>query len=204
MRVLATDISAEMVEHVQAYGIEAIEAKVMDGEALEIDDESIDAAFSMFGVTLFDDWRQGFKELHRVLRPGGIAAVGTWTSLGGAGAVRGLYLLCEELFPGTLPPNLPSGVVEMQSPERFERAMLDAGFVDVRICYEQQIGEIHPHDLDNPDQIFSYSTQWPLLNEAQQRRVVVVMRERFSSKGTYEVESTAGIALGRRPTGASR
>jgi SAM-dependent methyltransferase len=170
----------------------------MDGHAMAIPDASFDAAVTMFGVTLFDDWRVGLEEIHRVLRPGGPAVVGTWTSLGGAGAVRALYLLCKELFPGTPPPELPAGVVEMQTSERFVRAMNDAGFVDVRIVYEDQVGEIHPHDLDQPDEIFSYSTQWSLLDPAQQRTIVDVMRRRFSDRGTYSVTSTAGIAIGHR------
>lgn len=45
------------------------QASVMDGQALAIDDDSFDLAFSIFGVSLFGDWRTGLSEQVRVLRP---------------------------------------------------------------------------------------------------------------------------------------
>ena len=43
----------------------------MNGEALTVPDASFDAAFSIFGVMLFSDWRRGLREQARVLRSGG-------------------------------------------------------------------------------------------------------------------------------------
>ena len=57
----------------------------MDGEALTVADASFDAAFSIFGVMLFSDWRRGLREQARVVRPGGKACVATWAEPPGGG-----------------------------------------------------------------------------------------------------------------------
>jgi len=56
-----------------------VHAEVMDGMALALADGSFDAAISVFGVILFPDADLGMREIARVLKPGGRAAVVTWT-----------------------------------------------------------------------------------------------------------------------------
>ncbi len=58
-RVLAIDFSPGMVRRVQSYALPNLEARQMDGQALDLPDASFDAAFSNFGVMLFPDWRAG-------------------------------------------------------------------------------------------------------------------------------------------------
>jgi ubiquinone/menaquinone biosynthesis C-methylase UbiE len=85
-QVLATDFSRSMVACIGAMGLPGVEARMMDGQALDLPDGSFDAAFSMFGVMLFPDWRRGLAEMARVLKPGGIAYIGTWENPAGAAA----------------------------------------------------------------------------------------------------------------------
>ncbi len=61
-RVLAIDFSPGMVRHVLSYGLPNLEARQMDGQALDLLDASFDAAFSNFGVMPFPDWRAGLAE----------------------------------------------------------------------------------------------------------------------------------------------
>ena len=86
-RVLATDSSPGMVarlrERLQPYA--GSEARVMDGQALEVEDATFDASFSAFGVMLFPDWRRGMAELVRATRPGGRVVLTTWVNPEGAG-----------------------------------------------------------------------------------------------------------------------
>ncbi|MFC7231329.1 class I SAM-dependent methyltransferase [Saliphagus sp. GCM10025308] len=74
-QVLATDISPAMVEHLEARardeGLSTLEVRVMDGHALELEDDTFDVAGSQFGVMLFPDLPQGLGEMTRVTRPGG-------------------------------------------------------------------------------------------------------------------------------------
>jgi ubiquinone/menaquinone biosynthesis C-methylase UbiE len=74
-QVLATDFSPGMVACVAAAGLPNVEARVMDGQALDLPDARFDAAFSIFGVIMFPDWRKGLAEMRRVTKPGGYGAV---------------------------------------------------------------------------------------------------------------------------------
>src|SRR5688572_14758460 len=73
-QVLATDQSSVMLDLLgqrarkEGFGIET---RVMDGHALELDDDSFDMAGSQFGVMLFPDMPKGIKEMARVVKPGG-------------------------------------------------------------------------------------------------------------------------------------
>src|SRR5512134_3731601 len=73
-KVLATDLSPVMLELLERRAHEeglSIATQVMDGHALEIDDNSFDLAGSQFGVMLFPDMPRGISEMTRVVRPGG-------------------------------------------------------------------------------------------------------------------------------------
>ena len=72
--VLATDMFPVMLEHLDARahteGL-SVETRVMDGHALELEDNSFDIAGSQFGVMLFPDMPRGIGEMVRVTKPGG-------------------------------------------------------------------------------------------------------------------------------------
>jgi SAM-dependent methyltransferase len=73
-RVLATDLSPAMLDHLARRARDEeldIETRVMDGHALELEDQSFEIAGSQFGVMLFPDMPKGIAELARVVRPGG-------------------------------------------------------------------------------------------------------------------------------------
>ncbi|KAJ3211223.1 hypothetical protein HDU67_004666 [Dinochytrium kinnereticum] len=87
VRVVAGDFSEGMVgvmrrEALQRFGSVGLEecfvATVMDGESLELADESVDVAACIFGVFLMDDGLKCISEMHRVLRPGGLCVLTTW------------------------------------------------------------------------------------------------------------------------------
>ena len=73
--VVATDISPAMVEHLEARakeeGFPNVEAWVMDGHALELEDDTFDVSGSQYGVMLFPDLPQALREMVRVTKPGG-------------------------------------------------------------------------------------------------------------------------------------
>ncbi|MBI4275771.1 MAG: methyltransferase domain-containing protein [Rhizobiales bacterium] len=84
--VLAIDASHAMIARIRqrANSLQPpnrIRAEVMDGMALTLSDACFDAAVSVFGVILFPDAELGMREIARVLKPGGRAAVVTWTQI---------------------------------------------------------------------------------------------------------------------------
>ena len=72
-RVLATDLAAAMVARAgrRLAGFSGCEARTMSCDALDAGDASFDAAFSIFGVSIVPVWREGLKEMARVVKPGG-------------------------------------------------------------------------------------------------------------------------------------
>jgi ubiquinone/menaquinone biosynthesis C-methylase UbiE len=82
LRVTAIDASARMVERIltRAAGRGVwIEARVMDGQALQFDDATFDAALSVLGIILFPDAECGLAEMRRVVRRHGRISIVTWT-----------------------------------------------------------------------------------------------------------------------------
>lgn len=73
-QVVAIDQSPVMLEllttRASAEGL-SVETHVMDGHALQLDDDSFDVAGSQFGVMLFPELSKAVREMVRVTKPGG-------------------------------------------------------------------------------------------------------------------------------------
>jgi demethylmenaquinone methyltransferase/2-methoxy-6-polyprenyl-1,4-benzoquinol methylase len=72
--VLGVDVSPGMIGKAQrAYGRRSqLEYVVGDAMALPVDDGTFDAATIAFGMRNLPDYRQGFAEMRRAVRPGGV------------------------------------------------------------------------------------------------------------------------------------
>lgn len=138
-RVTAVDLSPAMIERLEARvreeGLEHVEARVMDGHALDLDDGVFDVSASQFGVMLFPDLPRGLREMVRVTRPGGRVAL---VAFGAPERVEFLTFFLAavrsvvpdfEGFPMD-PPPLPFQVAD---PAVLRRRMREAGLSDVRI-----------------------------------------------------------------------
>src|SRR5690348_13600558 len=66
--VLATDLSEAILTSIRGP---QIATRVMDGEHLEVEDATFDAAVSRLGIMYFPDKARALAEQRRVLRPGG-------------------------------------------------------------------------------------------------------------------------------------
>lgn len=135
--VLAIDASASMVarvrERAQSLAASRIEAATMDGMALTPADCTFDAAVSVFGVILFPDAPRGLREIARVLKPGGRAAIVTWTESERYELVSRLVAaLARVRGQVTAPPVVPAQL-RFRDPAAFRALLGGAGLAVDRI-----------------------------------------------------------------------
>jgi SAM-dependent methyltransferase len=135
--VLAVDASQRMVQRIReragAAGLAPIEAEVMDGMALSLPDGSIHAAISVFGVILFPDAARGMQEIARVLRPGGRAAVVTWTESERYELVSRLIAAVARVRGPQPPPAMLPAQLRFRDPDVFRELLAGAGMVVERV-----------------------------------------------------------------------
>lgn len=154
--LVATDFAPQMIEVLRerlgALGATNVQCEVMDGQALELEDASFDAAACSFALMLFPNRHRGFTELHRVVRPNGRVAVSGW-----AGPDRfeafGLFLSAlRAAIPDLPPPASPPPVFSLADPDDFKAQMEAAGFQDVEV-------ELVARELEVPD----FAELWAML-----------------------------------------
>ncbi len=133
--VAAIDFSPSMIEVLQkriaAEGWKSCEARTGDGMALPYADKSFDAAFSMFGLIFFPDRAKGFAEMHRVLKPGGIAVISSWVPMSQLPQFAASIATLCELLPDILPPRPPPPM--LNDAESCRTEMGAAGFKEVQV-----------------------------------------------------------------------
>jgi SAM-dependent methyltransferase len=134
LRVTAIDFAPKMLaalrERATSAGLD-IDAQVGDGMALELSEQTFDAAFSLFGLMFFPDRPRGFRELYRVLRPGGRAVVSSWRPMEHSPAMNLVYQRFAEQLPGQGAPR--GGVMPLSDPDTCQQEMGAAGFDDVHV-----------------------------------------------------------------------
>lgn len=196
-QVLATDFSRGMVERIAAAGLPNVEARVMDGQSLDLPDDTFDAVFSIFGVIMFPDWRKGLAEMARVTRVGGHGIVSTWQQRGAATFLL-LGDIRRKLFPELPNMVMPDGVLALGDPQCFARELIAAGFANPRIESVTHAYELDVAALSRPDTLFGMSPDWTSLSDLQKSQVVSEVERMAGDRTVLPVPSTALIAVATR------
>ena len=135
-RVLATDISANLLDYAAAAAREAgltqIEVRVMDGEVLDaLEPAQFDACISRVGLIYFPDRHGALEGILRVLKPGGrFAAIVYSTAQANAFFALPVSIIRER---AQLPPPAVGqpGPFSLGGPGVLAQALADAGFDDI-------------------------------------------------------------------------
>jgi ubiquinone/menaquinone biosynthesis C-methylase UbiE len=142
--VKALDFSENMLamlrKGMEEQNIENIEPYQGDGQELPFDDESFDAAFSMFGLMFFPDRPKGFAELFRTLKPGGRVCVSSWAPVDQSPMMAVMFGAMQKIKPDIPDPRHDLGSLE--NPDVLAAELRNAGFKDVVIHHVTKNSEI--------------------------------------------------------------
>jgi len=134
-RIDAVDFSPLMLDqarhNVESAGLTNVSLHVGDGQALTFEDGSFDRAVSMFGLMFFPDRARGFRELFRVLRPGGRVLVSSWAPVSESPLMDALFAAVRIFDPSRPAPQ--TDIASLENPRVLERELEMAGFTQVRV-----------------------------------------------------------------------
>jgi SAM-dependent methyltransferase len=151
-RLISSDLNEGMVDAARrgadAQGITNAEFRVIDAQAIDLADASVDGVLSRFGLMLVPEPRRAFAECRRVLRRGGRLAYGVW---GAFDRNQWLTQLVGALLQhGHAPsgdPFGPGGPFSLADRQANRDLLDDAGFTDVQ--FQEFEGVMDYADLDD-------------------------------------------------------
>lgn len=131
-RLVATDLNPPMLDTAKPKfaADEAIEFQQADALSLPFGDGAFDVVVCQFGVMFFPDKPASYKEVHRVLAPGGSYVFNVWD----AHRHNPAYHIAQELVTAQFPSD-PPGFFEVpfayHAIDPVKDALGDAGFTDL-------------------------------------------------------------------------
>jgi SAM-dependent methyltransferase len=131
----ATDLNPPMLEVARRKlaGRENVELRPADAMTLPFADASFDTVVCQFGVMFFPDKPKSYREVHRVLAPGGSYVFNVWDSHRYNPFARIAHEVPGSFFPAD-PPQfyaLPFGYHQL---DVIKTSLLDAGFENIEIA----------------------------------------------------------------------
>ena len=136
-KLISSDFAESMVDvarrRAQELGLDNVEFRRLDAEALDLEAASVDGVLCRWGYMLMADPAAALRETRRVLRPLGRVALAVWgppadnpwVSIAGEEVRR--HASAPEPEPGA------PGMFAFADPGRVEEELLGAGFTDIRV-----------------------------------------------------------------------
>lgn len=208
-QVLGTDISPGMIQRLddtaRRSGLTNLAGQVMDGHNLDLEDNSFDAAGSMFGVMLFPDLPRGLSEMARVTKPGGTVVMVTFGPPPKIEFLGFFLAAVKHVVPdfAGLPMDPPPLPFQVSDPAKLHQAMRDAGLNAVRVETTTETQEFTSAEhlwnwLASSNPIGARLTGSLSPDQAASVRDVLeaMLRERCGESGTAKLTNPINIAVG--------
>lgn len=178
-------------------------ASLMDGQQLALEDGTFDATFSLFGASIFPDWKRGLSEQARVTRSGGKACVATWRRPPGGGPFLVMAQALRSVFPDMRPPAPPQGFLALAEPDQLAREMAEVGLSGVDVeeietVWEGPAGQAYLKDVG---ELHRYMGAYAMLDDDQRRRVddaILKVIEEKTNGHRVMLSSTVVLAVGTK------
>ncbi len=192
--VLATDLSPAILEFAAANaaraGLSNIATQVADGERLQVEAESFDAAICRLGLMFYPDPLQGLREMRTALKPGGRAATMVFAAPDKNPCI--VILVSTAFKHAGLPPRdpfQPGGLLSLGKPGMIDALFAQAGFSEV-----ETRSVAAPFRLPSVDHYLDFirSSAGPILQilgrleQAQQDAAWAEITERLSAFNTAD------------------
>jgi ubiquinone/menaquinone biosynthesis C-methylase UbiE len=131
VRLTATDLNAPMLDiaRTKFRPGEDVEFQPADAMALPFADGSFDAVVCQFGVMFFPDKESSYREVHRVLAPGGRYFFSVWDSHRYNPFGRIVHQVAGSFFPAD-PPQFYSVPFSCHQIDPIKESIIAAGFTD--------------------------------------------------------------------------
>jgi SAM-dependent methyltransferase len=135
----ATDLNPPMLEIAKAKfrGGEHVAFQPADALQLPFGDAAFDAVVCQFGIMFYPDRPKSFREVNRVLKPGGRYFFSVWDSHRNNPFGRIAHEVVGRFFPGN-PPQFYNVPFSCAAIDPVKEWVLDAGFIDLAISIEQR------------------------------------------------------------------
>lgn len=202
--IFATDLSGAMVAHAESVGTtRPVTWRQADVMALPYPDETFDLVVCQFGVMFFPGRAAAYREVGRVLRPGGTFLFNVWNDLAAnefAAVVEGALGLLYPDDPPMFMARTPHG---HGSPREIEADLDAAGFGERMLVQRDDVSRAGSPDLP----AIAYCQGTPLRNEIEARdpggldrataAAAAALRTRYG-EGPIEGRISAVVVAARR------
>jgi len=144
-QLIATDLNPPMLEVARRKFRcdERVTFDTADATSLPFADESFDAALCQFGIMFFPDKAKSFREIHRVLAPGGHYLFSVWDSHRHNPFGRIGHETAGKFFP-TDPPQFYVAPFSYHQIDSIKESLIETGFTDINVAViklQKEIGD---------------------------------------------------------------
>ena len=209
--VLAVDISPEMIRllnsRADSDGLSNLEGRVMDGQNLELEDNTFDISGSQFGVMLFPDILRGLRELVRVTKPGGrvlMVAYGPPSTVEFLGFFMKAMKTVIPDFAG-LPDDPPPLPFQVSDPVVLQEKMEQAGLKSIKLKSSTERLEFYSgHDMwnwvvnSNPIPVMLVNDLTTRQKNEIRKVLDSLLQERSAGKTSAVLTAKVNIAVGTK------